>query len=72
MAKYKNTESVLEDAYTHTVTHNLDDSAAVVTKILPNWAARAYWVSKTVDTVVIGFAVPAPASALMDVVVETS
>ena len=71
MGKFKESASVTLDVITQTITHNLNDANAILTKTTPNWPTTVYWTSKTANTIVVGFSTPAPASANLDSVVET-
>lgn len=63
-------ESVTEGNLTHTITHNLGSSSAVLRTAKTNWATVVYWTAKATNTITVAFTVPAPASALIDWVVE--
>lgn len=51
--------SVTADAVTHTITHGLNDSTAVVL-VSVNWATTVYRVSKAANSMIAGFSIPAP------------
>ena len=61
----QDSDAVLENAVSHTVTHNLADAATGVFAT-PNWWTQIRFGTKAANTVVLEFSNPAPASAEID------
>lgn len=63
------TDDVAEEAYTHTITHNLGGTNIFISAT-PNWETDVYKVSAARNSVVVAFDNPAPSGAKLDWGVE--
>ena len=63
-------EAVANGAVTHTITHNLSSSGAILRTATVNWATHVFIISKAANTITVGFSVPNVGGGLLDWVAE--